>query len=67
MLPFKQASLLNEKEVVQKAGKERINDFLRTHMCYDLLKHSAKVRLILVKLPSTRITCTFHPAVCRNA
>lgn len=39
-----QASFLNEKEVVQKAGKERINDFLRNHVCYDLLKHSGKVR-----------------------
>ena len=40
-----QASLMNEREVVQKAGKERINDFLRNHVCYDLLKHSGKVSL----------------------
>ena len=40
-----QASFLNEKEVVRKAGKERINDFLRNHVCYDLLKHSGKVGL----------------------
>lgn len=40
-----QASFLNSKEVVQKEGKERINDFLRNHACYDLLKHSGKVGL----------------------
>lgn len=43
---FLQASLMNEREVVQKAGKERINDFLRNHVCYDLLKHSGKVSLV---------------------
>ncbi len=41
-----QASFLNAKEVAQKAGKERINDFLRNHVCYDLLKHSGKVGLV---------------------
>lgn len=45
MLPLAQTSFLNEKEVVQKAGKERINDFLRNHVCYDLLKQSGKVSL----------------------
>ncbi|CBJ30066.1 5\'-AMP-activated protein kinase subunit gamma-1 (AMPK gamma-1 chain) (AMPKg) [Ectocarpus siliculosus] len=37
-----QAAFLNGKEVTQKTGKERINDFLRNHACYDLLKHSGK-------------------------
>lgn len=45
-----QASFLNAKEVVHTAGKERINDFLRNHVCYDLLKHSGKVGLC-VKCP----------------
>jgi hypothetical protein len=36
--------LLNEREVVRKAGKDRINEFLRSHACYDLLKHSGKVQ-----------------------
>jgi hypothetical protein len=35
--------LFNEREVVRKAGKDRINEFLRSHTCYDLLKHSGKV------------------------
>ncbi|CAM9439911.1 unnamed protein product [Pylaiella littoralis] len=46
-----QASFLNEKEVVQKAGKERINDFLRNHVCYDLLKHSGKVVVFDSSIP----------------
>lgn len=41
---FTWQAFLNDKEVTQKAGKERINDFLRNHACYDLLKHSGKVR-----------------------
>ena len=40
---FGQASFLNEREVMRRTGKERINDFLRSHCCYDLLKHSGKV------------------------
>jgi hypothetical protein len=35
--------MLNEAEVVRKAGKDRINEFLRSHACYDVLKQSAKV------------------------
>ncbi|KAG5186878.1 5'-AMP-activated protein kinase subunit gamma-1 [Tribonema minus] len=39
--------LLNESEVVRKAGKDRINEFLRSHACYDLLKQSGKVGPLL--------------------
>ncbi|CAM9393562.1 unnamed protein product [Ectocarpus sp. 12 AP-2014] len=46
-----QAAFLNGKEVTQKTGKERINDFLRNHACYDLLKHSGKVVVFDSSIP----------------
>lgn len=41
---------------MQKAGKERINDFLRNHVCYDLLKLSGKVSL---HAPTSGVTMTY--------
>eukprot|EP00611_Tribonema_gayanum_P013973 TRINITY_DN2522_c0_g1_i1.p1 TRINITY_DN2522_c0_g1~~TRINITY_DN2522_c0_g1_i1.p1 ORF type:complete len:175 (-),score=44.92 TRINITY_DN2522_c0_g1_i1:149-673(-) len=43
--------LLNESEVVRKAGKDRINEFLRSHACYDLLKQSGKVVVFDASIP----------------
>ncbi|CAM9863382.1 unnamed protein product [Ascophyllum nodosum] len=45
------ASFLNEREVMRRTGKERINDFLRSHCCYDLLKHSGKVVVFDSSIP----------------
>ncbi len=35
--------LQNEKEVVRRAGIERVKRFLSSHTCYDMLKPSGKV------------------------
>jgi hypothetical protein len=35
--------VINAKEVIRQAGRDRINEFLRSHACYDLLKNSGKV------------------------
>ncbi|CAM9467940.1 unnamed protein product [Chrysoparadoxa australica] len=45
------ASLLNEREVVRKAGKEKVNEFLASHSCYDLLTHSGKVVVFDASIP----------------
>ncbi|CAN0450668.1 unnamed protein product, partial [Ascophyllum nodosum] len=36
---------------MRRTGKERINDFLRSHCCYDLLKHSGKVVVFDSSIP----------------
>ncbi len=40
--------LQNEKEVVRKAGIERVKKFLSSHTCYDMLKPSGKVGALAV-------------------
>ena len=43
--------LLNEKDVIRKAGKDRIKEFLQSHVCYDLLKTSGKVVVFDSSIP----------------
>ena len=47
----KGAAVINAKEVVRQAGRERINEFLRSHSCYDLLKSSGKVVVFDSSIP----------------
>ncbi len=35
--------LQNEKEVIRRAGIDRVKKFLSSHTCYDLMKPSGKV------------------------
>ncbi|CAM9171900.1 unnamed protein product [Phaeothamnion confervicola] len=44
-------ALLNEKAVIRATGKDRINEFLRSHVCYDVLKHSGKVVVFDASIP----------------
>ena len=43
--------MMNEQEVVRKAGRQAINEFLNSHNCFSVLRASGKVVVFDTRIP----------------
>jgi hypothetical protein len=50
-LPSGTLTLANEQDVVRRAGRQAINQFLDSHNCFSVLRNSGKVVVFDTRIP----------------